>query len=419
MKKIVQFILKILTKAVLLRFKPTIVGITGSVGKTSTKEAIYTVLSSKFRVRRNVKSYNTEIGVPLTILGLETARKSFFGWFKNFFKALGVILFGVNFPKILVIEMGASKPNDIKYLLGLIQPKIGIVTAVAPTHLEFFGQVEKVAQEKERLIKALPKEGTAILNFDDERVYAMKESSGGEVLTFGFGQGAAVRASNLELRIMNHESGISAVRGISFKVNYKGSSIPVRLAGVLGKQQVYAALPAIAVGLKFGMNLIEISESLGKYKAPAGRMNIIGGVKHTLIIDDTYNSSPTSSLAALETIEKLDGRKVVVLGDMLELGTYTEEGHRQVARIASQVADLIFTVGERAKFITDEARVCGFDKDKIFEFSCAEDAQKPLQAQIKKDDIILVKGSRAVHMEKIVKEIMAEPERAGELLVEE
>jgi len=409
-KYLVQYILKLLTRLVLLRYKPTIIGITGSVGKTSTKEAIYTVLSSKFRVRRNVKSYNTEIGVPLTILGLETARKSFFGWFKNFFKALGVILFGMNFPKILVIEMGASKPDDIKYLLGLIQPKIGIVTAVAPTHLEFFGKVEEVAQEKAKLIKALPKEGTAILNFDDKRVYAMKESSGGEVLTFGFGQGAAVRASNLRMDIGE---------GISFKVNYKGSSIPVRLAGVLGKQQVYAALPAIAVGLKFGMNLIEISESLSKYKAPAGRMNIISGVKLSLIVDDTYNSSPASSLAALETQELLEGRKVVVLGDMLELGTYTEEGHRLVGRIASQVADLIFTVGEKAKFITDEARICGFDKNKIFEFSRAEDAQKPLQARIKKDDIILVKGSRAMHMERIVKEIMLEPKRAEELLVQE
>lgn len=417
LKKIVQYILKILAKLVLARFKPTIIGITGSVGKTGTKEAIYTVLSSKFKVRRNVKSYNTEIGVPLTILGLETARKSFLGWLKNFLKALGVILFGFHYPKILILEMGASKPGDIEYLLGVVCPKIGIVTAVAPTHLEFFGQVEKVAQEKERLIKALPKNGAAILNFDDEKVFAMKTSTQAEIMTFGFSQGVDVRASGLEFR--TDAEGLIPIQGISFKVNYEGSSVPVRLSGVLGKQQVYTILPAIAVGLKFNMNLVEISESLSKYKAPQGRMNIIGGVKLSLIIDDTYNSSPVSSLAALESQELIEGRKIVVLGDMLELGVYTEEGHRRVGRKAVQVAELLFTVGERAKFIADEARICGFEHDKIFEFSRAENAQKPLQAKIKKGDIILVKGSRSMHMEKIVKEIMAEPEKAEKLLVQE
>ncbi len=416
MKIFIQFILKILAKLVLLRFKPTIIGITGSVGKTSTKEAIFAILSSKFRVRQSIKSYNTEIGVPLTILGLESAKREVFGWLRNLFKALGVIIFGFNYPKILIIEMGASKPRDIKYLLGLIQPKIGVVTAIAPTHLEFFGQIEKIAREKERLVKALPKEGVAILNFDDERVLGMKENCRGEVLTFGFREGADMKASDLEFRTDN---GSVTIKGISFKANYKGSSVPVRLSGILGKQQVYSILPAIIVGLKFNMNLVEISESLSKYKAPAGRMNIVSGIKHTLIIDDSYNSSPVSSLAALRVLEKLKGRKIVVLGDMLELGAYTEEGHRRVGRKASQVADLIFTVGKRAKFMADEARKCGFDEERLFEFLQTEDAQKPLQAQIKKDDIILIKGSRLMHMEKIVQEIMAEPEKAGELLVQE
>ncbi|MFA5052233.1 MAG: UDP-N-acetylmuramoyl-tripeptide--D-alanyl-D-alanine ligase [Patescibacteria group bacterium] len=404
------------------KYKPKVVGITGSVGKTSTKEAVYTVLSSKFRVRKNIKNYNNEIGVPLSIIGTESGNKNPFAWIWVFFKAMGLLVWrSKNYPEILVLEMGADKPGDIKYLTRLAPCRVGVITAIGPVHLEFFGTMDKLIREKHQMVLHMKKDDTAILNADDQQVMSVREKVRSRVLTFGFSELADIRAAEVDV-----SAGPSSdpwvdvqVKGLSFKFIHNGSIVPVFLPSVLGEHQVYMALAAAAVGLSFGMNLADISAALGNFVSPAGRMRLLSGIKHTSIIDDTYNSSPMAVKAALHVMEKLkvSGRKFVVLGDMLELGQYTEAGHREVGEAAATVADVLVTVGSRARIIADTATSHGLPEEGVFEFGDALEAGKFVQERIKTGDIILVKGSQGARLERVVKELMAQPEKAGELLV--
>jgi len=372
------------------------------------------VLKNKFNVRRNQKNYNNELGVPLTILGQETGGQSFFHWLKVIIAGSLGILYTRNYPEILVLEMGADKIGDIAYLVSFVRCYIGVVTAIGaiPVHVEFFQGAEQVAQEKANLIKSLDKDGWAILNFDDERVRAMAEKTKAKVFGYGFHPDADLQASQLEA----HLDDLSQA-AISFKVDYLGSNVPLRLTGLLGVHQICPVLAAIAVGLIFKMNLVEISQALKNYQLPVGRLRLLKGIKNSWIIDDTYNASPVATLAALEVLAKTKGRKIAVLGDMLELGSFSEEAHRQVGAKVALGADLLLTVGERSLFIVEQARKGGLAEDKIFHFANSEEAARVLQNLIQAGDIILIKGSQSIRMEKITKEVMAEPERAEELLV--
>jgi len=425
MKHILQYILKIAAKIVLWRQKPTIVAVTGSVGKTGTKEAIYRVLRKRFRVRRNRKNYNNELGVPLTILGLETGGRSIFAWFKNFLKILSLVIRGKNYPDVLVLEMGVDRPGDMKYLVNFVPVTVGVITAIGqfPAHLEFFPEKGKLIEEKAHLVKSLKKDGLAILNYDDlsVRIIGDELPDSLEKTYYGFGKGADLRVSNFDLNISRLEKGDFS---LNFKLDSRGSIIPVRMEKALGKQQAFAAAAAASVGLYFGMNLVEIAAGLKKFHSLPGRTKLLRGVKGTWIIDDTYNASPSSTLLALETLEQVSSkveektfRKVIVLGDMLELGKDTEAGHRQVGEKVAEVADLLFTVGDRSRFISDQAKRQGMSDDNVFEFSQAEEAGLALQKKIKNGDMVLIKGSRSMHLEKVVKEIMAFPRKADKLLV--
>ena len=437
---LLEKILRYLAIKALRRFKPRIVGVTGSVGKTSTKEAIFTVLSSKFRVRKNEKNYNNEIGLPLTVLGLESGGGSFWKWAIVLFQSIFVILFESkkNYPEILVLEMGADRPGDIKYLVDFLKPEVGVVTAVGISHLEFFRDKKQIAKEKGTLIKHLPKEGLAVLNFDDEEARKMAEGTKAKVIFYGFSEKAQVRASDIFFGYEKVEDfygeSLDKIRGISFKLNYDGASLPVRLLRSVGRPQIYSALAAAAVGIHFGMNLLEISEALKNFQAPAGRLNLIEGIKNTMIIEDSYNAAPQSTLAALEVLEKIRARrKLAALGDMLELGTETEAGHREVGRKAAQVVDILFTVGEKAKFIADEAEKAGLDrkneknkdnkrfsngidKKNIFCYNDPFEAKISIQKALREGDVILIKGSQGARMELISEEIMRHPEEAEKLL---
>lgn len=399
-----------------------VIGITGSVGKTSSKEAIYTVLKDKFSVRRNIKNYNNEIGVPLTILGQETGGNSLWRWLQVFLVGFFEIFYTKNYPKILVLEMGADKIGDISYLTDFVKCSIGVVTAIGeiPVHVEFFQSADQVAKEKSNLVRCLDQQGWAVLNYDDQRVREMMRKTSGQIFTYGFDEKADLRASNFEQRLEDLSEA-----GISFKVDYQGSNVPLRLRNLYALHQVYAILTGVAVGLIFKMNLVEIAQALKNYESPAGRLHLIRGIKNTWLIDDTYNSSPSSSLAALDLLEKMASasggdepvRKIAALGDMLELGSFTEEAHRKIGARAARVADILLAVGAKSIFIADEAKKNGLAKENVWYFASSEDAGRELQNLIKEGDIILVKGSQGIRMERIVKELMAEPERAKELLV--
>ena len=428
MRKILQRILKILTKMVLKKYKPVIIAVTGSVGKTSTKEAIYHVLKTHFgehRVRRNERNYNNEIGVPLTIFGLETGGRSIFRWLARFTKILWMIIFKQPYPNFIVIEMGADRPGDIKYLVNFVKPKVGLVTAMGdiPVHVEFFDGPEGVAKEKKILVSSLKEDDVAVLNYDDDMVREMESGLKAKILTFGLNEKADIRAVNYDLRLNSTVE--NEVSELNFKLEFKGSTVPAKLINVLGAQHLYSALAATAVGLVFNINLVEASEALKEFRPLPGRMRLIKGIKNSLIIDDTYNAALLSVEAALESLEifkdppigEAGRRKIVVLGDMLEIGQYAPEAHKIIGRKAAKVADLIFAIGARSKFIADAAIDIGFAQSKVFEFDKSEHAAKIVQEKIIEGDIILVKGSQSIRTEKIVKEIMAEPEKAKETLV--
>lgn len=411
--------MKKLAQATIWRYRPGVVGVTGSVGKTSAKLAIEAVLKKERRARASRFSLNDPMGLSFTILGDWDEVKLFsreYGSGENrlrkiFFiiKVVAVsvfhLLFRSDYPEILILEYGADRPGDLKYLLGIARPNIGVITAIGdiPVHVEFFSGPDEVAREKSRLIEYLPSAGFAILNFDDESVMNLKERTRGHVMTFGFAKGAEIMITAFENR---EEEGRPV--GISFKLEYGGGFVPVRLNGVFGKTQAYAAAAAACVGLVFGMNLVKISEALKAYVPVASRMQLLPGIKYTYIIDDSYNASPLSMHAALDTLRGLPGsRKIAVLGDMLEIGKYAIEAHERVGRLAAKIADILVTVGPRAKFIAEAARDNGLRKRHIYSFNTADEAKGAVQDLIKKGDLILIKASHAIELNKVVEEIKA------------
>jgi UDP-N-acetylmuramoyl-tripeptide--D-alanyl-D-alanine ligase len=305
--------------------------------------------------------------------------------------------------------------GDIERLSKLFPPHISVVTTVGdiPVHIEFFKSAEAVADEKSHLVQVLTTQDFAVLNHDDPRVFNMKSKTKARVVTFGFHASATVRASDVEFA--SSEEGEPL--GTSFKLNEGSRFVPVRINGSLGKSQAWSAAAAAAVATILGMNLVDVSEALRTYSGAKGRLFILRGIKNSSIIDDSYNASPASTRLALETLRDVPGvRKISVLGDMLELGEKTEEAHKEIGSLAGEISDILVCVGLRAKFMAITASVW-LPKEHIHTFDTSEEAKLFVQELIKEHDIVLVKGSQGMRMEKIVKEIMAEPDRAKELLV--
>jgi UDP-N-acetylmuramoyl-tripeptide--D-alanyl-D-alanine ligase len=411
--KTLEAVLRWMAKIILKKYKPIVIGISGSVGKTSAKEAIFAVLSPKFRTRKNEKNYNNEIGIPLTIIGAESGNKSLWKWLKIFAKWLAVVILPFEYPEVLVLEMGVDRPGDMRYLLSFIPVRVCVITRIASSHLEFFENIDHIAKEKGRLAEVLPEEGMAILNADDERILKMKELTKARIITFGIDNEADVRATDITYNYQDKK-----LSGIGFKLNYEGKIIPVRLHYVLARHQIYAALASAAIGITFKINLVDIAASLENFFSPPGRMNLISGIRGSLIIDDTYNSSPISALAALDVMQEIQAtRKIAVFGDMLELGKETEKGHKEVAqKIFSTKVDLFLAVGERMEVAFRELHSLGYPAINLFYFESPETAAKKLKEIIREEDLILVKGSQGMRMEKVVEEIMAKPGKADEFL---
>jgi UDP-N-acetylmuramoyl-tripeptide--D-alanyl-D-alanine ligase len=423
--KILRKILRRLARWTIWRYRPAVIGVTGSAGKTSTKMAIKAVLERDRRVRASFGNLNSDLGLPLTILGdwsteelalvsratpagTKTLQKIGF-WIKVIAGSAWRILFSpaAEYPEILILEYGADRPGDIKYLLSIARPNISVITAIGdiPVHVEYYAGPDEVAREKGRLIEYLPVGGFAILNADDDTVMDLQSRTRARVMTFGFDKDAEVRISRFENKV--HDGQPS---GISFKLEHGSAVVPVRIDNVFGRANAYAAGAAAAIGIVFGMNLVTISDALGHYTPPESRMQLLPGIKYTNIIDDSYNASLIAMRAALETLAALPAkRKVAVLGDMLEIGKYTPEAHEAVGRMAAKDADVLFTVGPRSKFIAEAARGAGMKRAAIFSFDTADEARKPVQDFIKKGDLILIKGSHSMELNKIVDEIKEVP----------
>jgi len=406
-KKIIQKILKILAKRVIKKNKPIVIGVTGSVGKSSTKEAIYEILKNNFRVRKSQGNYNNEIGLPLTILGSHSAGKNIFGWLKIF---IGGMLRGKrdDYPEILILEMAADHPGDINYLLKIVKPQIGVLISVSPTHLEFFKEVENVFVEKQLLIKNLPLNGWAILNKDDKLITSLENKIRSKVLTFGLGEEAMVRGLEIFLS-QSLEKEELEIRGLQFKIKYQGNVVPVFLPGVISHSQVYAILAAVSVGLSLNLNLLTIANYLSSCRPLPGRMSVIKGKKGATIIDDTYNSSPLAVKEALKTLLEikiaLGARKWVVLADMLELGKKSKDLHHEAGEeVAKSDFNFLLTFGQESFEIAKGAKEKGMKN--IFSFEQQDQLIKFLKENILAGDIILIKGSRGMKMEKVVEALL-------------
>jgi len=403
-RKFIQYILKYLAKLILWRYKPLIIGVTGSVGKTSTKEAIYTVLKKRFRVERNVFNLNTEIGMPLTIIKGKDAKRNILLWFYNFFHTLWLFIFKTKtYPEILVLEMSEDAPGMIKYLVDLAQPKIGVVTTIGdpPVHLEYYKNIDELIEEISYLPQSLSFNDTIVLNADNSLVLNFKDKTIAKVFSYGFSEDSDVKIT--EYKLINTEN-LENI-GMNFRLEASGSFVPVRLEGVFGKGQIYALSAAAAVGISLDMNLIEISEAMKDYQIVKGRTKFIRGINNSWLLDDSYNACPDSVRVALDLFKEIPAeRKIVVLGDMKELGINSKQAHIEIGKDIANIAQVFIAVGEEmvfAKQIIDDK----YPNVEAFWFKDSQEAKASIKKMIKKGDLVLIKGSHSMEMEKITEEL--------------
>lgn len=411
-RRVLERVLRFMAKTVLARHKPLVIGVTGSVGKSSAKEAIALVLASKMSVRKSEENFNNEIGVPLTILGADSGGGSILRWLLVGFRFLRLLSFHSKYPEALVLEMGVDRPGDMAYLLGFVPVKIGVVTRIAENHMAYFGSIGNIAKEKGRIISTLPEDGFAVLNVDDPLVFRMAEKTKAVVLSCGFEERALVRADNASFQ----ETPVGM--GFSFKLNYDGKSIPVRLPNIVARHHISDALSGAAVGIALGMNLFEIAQSLEELSPLPGRLRFLRGKRGIGILDDTYNASPASVRAGLSTLAEMPARRrVAILGDMLELGVMSEEEHRNLAPdIIASGAELVFLVGKRMHLLGEELLSRGLPRGNIMFAPDPDTATLPLQDILREGDLVLVKGSRGMRMEKVTEILLTDPSDAKRYL---
>ncbi|UYN89759.1 MAG: UDP-N-acetylmuramoyl-tripeptide--D-alanyl-D-alanine ligase [Anaerolineales bacterium] len=353
-----------------------VIGITGSVGKTTTKELTADVLGQRYRTFKSAGNYNNEIGLPLSVLSItpDTERA--------------------------VLEMGFYVIGEIALLADIAVPEIGVVTNIGTVHASRAGSQEAIYQGKAELVQNLSSDGVAILNYDDPFVKRMAQETKARVFFYGLDPAADLWADEVE--------GLG-LDGVRFRLHYQNETLHVRIP-LIGRHSVHTALRAAAVGVIEGMDWGAILSGLRMGNAQL-RLMAVPGRNGSLLLDDTYNASPESTVAALNLLSELEGRKVAVLGDMLELGQYEEQGHRVVGNLAARVADLLVTVGPRAHTIAETARAAGLQATAINEFEDTEGALAYLKSALGAGDVVLVKGSRGVHMDRIVPDLEERNER--------
>lgn len=404
-KYIITYLLRLKAHAFLAQNKVEVIAITGSVGKTSTKEAIYAVLNSTFDVASSKKSFNTDIGMCLAILGQhQSGFSSVSAWLKILKQ---VFLEEIKAPEKMILEMGADKPGDLERLMKIAPPVLSVVTNVNEVHLGpgQFPNIEAIAKEKSTLVRMLPQSATAVLNADDPRVINMPTRA--QKKTFGLSGAADLRAKNIH----------SDSTGLSFDLEFEGKTERVSLS-IIGEFQVYVMLPAVMVGLSFGMSLKECAKALLNYKMPPGRMNPIDGLNGSHILDGSYNASPKTVETSLAMVDGFNApRKIIALGTMNELGDLSYGAHLKAGEQAAKVGQLLIFVGKEASTLKKGAMSTGFKESDIYTFFSSVDAGVFLAEKLEKEDLILVKGSQnAVRMERFIEKIMKHPEKANELL---
>ena len=424
-RKIIQVFLNFLTKQIIGKYQPKIIAITGSVGKTSAKEAIHLIFSRYFPTRKSEKNLNTEIGLPLAFIGGVEAKSSLVLWLKNIFSGLKLVLFrNESYPHFIICEMGADKPGDIKKLVALAKPRLAVVTAMGrvPVHVQNYPKgIDQLVNEKAEILKNLSKSDFAVLNFDEEKIWRMKDKTRAQVISFGFNQGADIRITDYQVKVKTVGSGFELIDGVFFRIEHRGSVVPVWLKESLGKPSAYAVAIAFACGIAFDLNIVELGNAVTEFHQEKGRMRLIEGINNSMVLDDSYNAAPLAMQAALETFQDLPAkRKIAVLGDMLELGRYAPVVHETIGENAAKFCDLMFFVGLKMKFAYEKTLSISHLADsetKVFWFEKSVEIGGKLKNMVEPGDLILVKGSQGMRTEFVVEDLMAHPEKAKDLLV--
>jgi alanine racemase len=368
---------------VLRLYGPEVIAVTGSTGKTTTKEAIAAVLSARYRAFRSYANYSGRYGLPISLGRLEPHHN------------------------VAVLELAADSFDEVRDLAALTRPRVGVVTAVNEAHIQYLGSLEAIAREKGRLVEALPADGLAVLNHDDARVLAMRDRAQARVWTYGLNPGADFIAADIAC----------GREGVCFTLIHRTGRWPVRLR-LVGRHNVYAALAAIAVGTWYAVPLPDILSALAQLPPQRGRLCPLPGHGGSLLLDDTYSASPASTLAALEALAELPaGRRIAILGDMEQLGDLSREAHRQLGRRAARVVDELITKGERAQSIAEAAEEAGLDPLHIYVTYRPEEAVARLTDTLGAEDVVLIKGSAEARMEEVVAGLLSQPAQASDLLV--
>ena len=407
-RDLLQKILGFLTIRIVRKYRPKVVAITGSVGKTSAKNAITLFLDRHLSVWGGSGNLNTEFGVPLAFMGKKKGGgSSFKEWGRIIASGFGLLMMRRrDYPKVVVAEMGADKPGDISYLMDLVKPDISVVTMIGemPVHLENYDSVERVIDEKAKIVERLNENDFAILNFDDPAVRLMRERTKARTVYFGFDEGADVRISDYTIETKNI-GGKEIPYGTSFKLAFEERSWRVHLPYCLGKPFAYSVAASFACGMAMGLSMDRAPDIFREMKPEEGRMNLIE-TDDRLVIDDTYNASPASTRSALETLKGLPGsRRIAVLGDMKELGEGSVEAHRAIGEAASAVCDLMITVGDLAENIKRAAVDSGMSIGNAIHCKTNNEAVQKLRDILRPGDLVLVKGSRSMGMEEVVRGI--------------
>ena len=346
-----------------------VIGVTGSVGKSTTKEAIAQVLSQRYKTLKSLANLNNEIGLPLNVLRLTPGHQ------------------------YAVLEMGFYVPGEITQLCEISLPQVGVLNNIGTVHAERAGSQETIAQGKGELVEALPPapEGIAILNYDDPFIRPMNSRTHARVFYYGMDPAADLWADSVE--------GLG-LEGIRLRLHHRKETLFVRVP-MIGRHSVHTVLRAAAVGLVEGLTWDEIVRGLQESQAQL-RMVAVRAENGALILDDTYNASPESVLAALNLLEELKGRRIAVLGDMLELGQYERAGHEKVGARAAEVANVLVTFGVRAHLIAESARRSGMKKSAVHEFEEIDAMIAWLDKNLTGQDAVLVKGSNGLRMDRVV-----------------
>lgn len=417
-------LLAFFARKIIVKYHPMVIGITGSVGKTSTRHAIAAALSAKYNLREPEKNYNNEIGIPLTIIGARgldedsgfIAHK--IGWLRIFAHALVVWLLPQNYPKLLVLEYGIDRPGDMDAYLKIVKPQIAVLTTIGASHKEFFKSEEAIAFEKGKMAANLPTNGTFVFNADDVHVAEQAKRTQAHLLPFGKARGSSNAQSQAKIILESVEEQLQNPPATRLTVKTPTRQIKVTVP-VLGTAHESAILAAVAVAEAMEVETDLILKGMANYRAMPGRSNILAGIKRTILIDDTYNAAPLSTTEALHLLGRFPQRnKIAVLGDMLELGDGSDQAHADVGRLV-QILNLnkLITVGELGKKIAESAVASGMSQEKVLSFNTSDEAAQTVLNSIEPESVVLIKGSQGARMEKITKELLAEPTAANHFLV--